>query len=270
MNQYDLEHKLQNGSVLYLGDIPTYKVTLKEMADFGFTRMQAAVSILCMEDERVKETLPDTIENPSAFLLIYLNLLQETKALEEGKLNQEALENSVFQAIPAYLSLFFRKPVIFHRDYGFLIGEKDEGPVYTLGDSNYGDFRRIVKQRNCLADLDARSEDENPSGETARKLLEKRRRLREKLKKAKRAAGEDDEGLNMADLISIFAQAEHMPLQDVYANYDVYQFNNQFNRLRIMDDFHVNIQALLAGAKSEDVKLVHWLTKIKSNSDESI
>ena len=67
----------------------------------------------------------------------------------------------------------------------------------------------------------------------------------------------------MADLISIFAEAEHLPLQDVYNKYDIYQFNNQFNRLKIMDDYHVNIQALLAGAKSEELHMQHWLTKIK-------
>ena len=69
----------------------------------------------------------------------------------------------------------------------------------------------------------------------------------------------------MADLISIFAEAEKMPPQDVYRNYDVYQFNDQFNRLKIMDEYHVNIQALIAGAKSEDVKLQHWISKIKKD-----
>ena len=71
----------------------------------------------------------------------------------------------------------------------------------------------------------------------------------------------------MADLISIFAEAEHMPLQDVYEKYDIYQFNNQFNRLKIMDDFHVNIQALLAGAKDSDFKIQHWLSKINKQDD---
>ena len=97
----------------------------------------------------------------------------------------------------------------------------------------------------------------------AAQLLAKKKMLQQKIKKSKRIQGE--ESLTMADLISIFAEAESMPLQDVYRNYDIYQFNNQFNRLKIMDDFQVNIQALLAGAKSEDVKLQHWLSKINKN-----
>jgi hypothetical protein len=107
---------------------------------------------------------------------------------------------------------------------------------------------------------------DNPDNDMAKKLLEKRRKLREKVNKLKRI-GDDDDDLTMADLISIFAEAEHIPLQNVYDLYDVYQFNNQFNRLKIMDDFHVNIQALLAGAKSDEVKLQHWLSKIKQKED---
>ena len=95
----------------------------------------------------------------------------------------------------------------------------------------------------------------------AKMLLAKRRRLREKVKRLKGNAGEENE-LTMQDLISIFAEAAHMTPEYVYKNYDVYQFNNQFNRLKIMEDYQVNIKALLAGAKSEDIELKHWLTKI--------
>ena len=39
-------------------------------------------------------------------------------------------------------------------------------------------------------------------------------------------------------------------LQEVMG-YDLYQFNDQFNRLKIMDDYEVSVQALLHGAKKE-------------------
>ena len=49
--------------------------------------------------------------------------------------------------------------------------------------------------------------------------------------------------------------------------YDIYQFNDQFNRLKIMDDYEVNVQALLHGAKKENVNLTHWITKIKHDTE---
>jgi len=263
LNKYDLEHKLLRGGVLFLDDIPTYKITLGEMADAGFSKLQNVISILCIDDDKATELLNGVVENPSTFILIMLNILQEQNQINKGKSD----DTSGFMCIliPIFLTLFFRKKVVFHQDYGFIIGD-DNDKKYVLNNLNYDSFREILKQRNCLVDLDGIDEFDNPDSEMAKKLLEKRRKLHEKLRKSKHING-DDESLTMADLISIFAQAEHMSLQEVYDNYDIYQFNNQFNRLKIMDDFHVNIQALLAGAKSEDIKLQHWLSRIKKQND---
>lgn len=265
MNKYDLEHKLLKGGVLYLDDIPTYKVTLGDMADNGFATMQRVISILTMDDAKASELFSANIEDSSTFLVIYYSILQEYQRIKDGLIKEENTNNLLCFTIPKFLSLFFKKPVQFNEKYGFIIGE-EQNDIHVLNDRNYDKFRTILKERNCLVDLDRIDEEENPANEMVRKLLEKQKMLREKVRKAKQAQNGDD-GLTMADLISIFAEAEHMPLQDVYDNYDVYQFNNQFNRLKIMDDFHVNIQALLAGAKSEDVKLQHWLSKIKKQDD---
>ncbi len=260
MNKYDLEHKLQRGGVLYLDEIPTYKVTLGDMADFGFTKAQSIISLMCMDDDKAREYLSDS-EQSSTFLYIVLNLLQEYKALENGEIPSRT--NLLCELIPSFLSIFFKEKVVFNLDYGFIIGAESK---YLLNSINYDKFRQILKSRNCLIDINHMENMDNPENDMAKKLLEKRRKLREKVNKLKRNS-DDDEDVTMADLISIFAEAEHIPLQNVYDLYDVYQFNNQFNRLKIMDDFHVNIQALLAGAKSDEVKLQHWLSKIQQKDN---
>lgn len=263
MNKHDLEHKLQRGSILYLDDIPTYKVTLGEMADFDFTKAQNIISLLCMDDDKAKDYLSDSTEQPSTFLLIVLNILQEQKLIENGEIDKSNLNDLFCITIPSFLKIFFKKEVVFDINYGFIVGN---GNRYILNATNYDKFRQILKNRNCLTDINNIEDIENPDNDMAKKLLEKRKKLREKVKKLKHSNGEDDD-LTMADLISIFAEAEHMPLQNVYDFYDVYQFNNQFNRLKIMDDFHVNIQALLAGAKSDEIKLQHWLSKIQNKEN---
>lgn len=265
MNKYDLEHKLLMGSTLYLDDIPTYKVTLGEMAYNGFTTMQGVISILTMDDSKASEMLSSEFKNPSTFLFIYYSIIQELHKIKQGLIDEKDTGNLLITTIPLFLSLFFKKKVVFHEKYGFIIGDTDDD-IHALNDANYNKFRLILKERNCLIDIDNVEEIDNPANEMARKLLEKRKMLRDKVKKAKQSKCDGD-GLTMADLISIFAEAEHMPLQDVYDKYDIYQFNNQFNRLKIMDDFHVNIQALLAGAKSDEVNLQHWLSKIKKQDD---
>ena len=175
--------------------------------------------------------------------------------------NQEKKQKTVlYDTVLKFLSLFFRREVYFDERVGFIVTDDSNNILFVLNDNNYDQFRIVLKHRNCFAEIDDFNDD-NPANEMAAKLLEKKRMLKEKLRKTKKA--QDEDGITMADLISIFAEAEKMPLQDVYRNYDVYQFNNQFNRLKIMDDYRVSIQALMAGAKSEDVKLQHWISKIK-------
>nr|DAM62672.1 MAG TPA: hypothetical protein [Caudoviricetes sp.] len=262
LNKYDLEHKLLKGSPLLLGNILTYKVTLGEMVDHGFTQMQNVIYILCMEDEKAADYMKKPFENPSTFLYVYANMFTEYTRIKNGQINDK--DTPLSNSILSFLSLFFKREVTFNPNYGFIIDGKSGKPS-VLAERNYDEFRTILKERNCLINLDDINED-NPNNEITRKLLEKRKKLREKIKKAKHA-NEDEDGLSMADLISIFAEAEHMPLQEVYEKYDIYQFNNQFNRLKIMDDFHVNIQALLAGAKDKDFKIQHWLSKLNKQDD---
>ena len=58
---------------------------------------------------------------------------------------------------------------------------------------------------------------------------------------------------------------EKMKIEDV-CEYDFFQFNNQFNRMKVVEDFKVNVQSLLAGADSKSIKLKHWLSKLKDNN----
>ena len=257
MIREDLEHKLLSGGVIYLDACPTYKVTLQDMADHGFGRMREAIALMASDDAAASKLLSNINDKVSTFYVLMIGIIQE---LRQSEKRETVLYNSVLK----FLSLFFRQEVCFNENVGFIIKDDSDNVLFILNESNYNQFRNILKQRNCLADIDD-FEDENPANEMVAKLLEKRRMLKEKLRKTQKAQGEDS--ISMADLISIFAEAEKMPLQDVYCNYDVYQFNNQFNRLKIMDDYHVNIQALIAGAKSEDVKLQHWISKIKKDEN---
>ena len=259
MTREDLEHKLLSGSEIYIDDCPTYKVTLKDMADYGFGRMQEVIALMASDDTSASKLLSNIDDTVSTFYVLIIGIIQE---LRQGDNGEEKHETTLYNTVLKFLSLFFRREVCFDKNAGFVVKDDSNNILFILNESNYCQFRDILKQRNCFADV-GDFQDENPANEMAAKLLEKKRMLKEKLRKAQRA--QDEDGISMADLISIFAEAEKMPLQNVYRDYDVYQFNNQFNRLKIMDDYHVNIQALIAGAKSEDVKLQHWISKIKKD-----
>lgn len=119
LNKYDLEHKLLRGSVLYLGDIPTYKVTLGEMADNGFTTMQVVISILTMDDSKASEMFNADFENPSTFIFIYYSILQELHRIEQGLVKKRML--IVYYLLLFHYSYlcFLRKKLYFINNMGF-------------------------------------------------------------------------------------------------------------------------------------------------------
>ena len=261
MIREDLEHKLLSGSVIYINNCPTYRVTLGDMADYGFSQMQNIIALMSTDDESATKFLSNVDGVVSTFYVLLVGIVQE---LRQAAQTDEKCETPLYDSALTFLSLFFRREVRFDENVGFIVQDDESNILFVLNEGSYNQFRDVLRHRNCFADS-YESDDENPANEMVAKLLEKKRMLNDKIRKAKSAQGED--GIAMSDLISIFAEAEKMPLQDVYRNYDVYQFNNQFNRLKIMDDYRVNIQALMAGAKSEDVKLQHWLSKINNKNN---
>lgn len=263
MNKTDLEHKLLKGSPVYIGNIPVYQVTIGQMVDFqyGYSICQQIIGILCMDDEKTNSLLNDSVEH-TTWNFIISKMYAELISIQQKIINENEYNLLLVTSVPLFLSMVFRDTVIFNIEKGvFQIG--DTGT--SLNKDNYNQFRDILKERNCLMDLDGIEDGDNPADEFTRSLIEKRNKARKKLKEAKKIESESD--LSMSDLISIFAESENIPLQDVYDKYDIYQFNNQFNRLKIMEDYKVNIKALLAGAKSDDIKLQHWLSKIKKQDN---
>ena len=258
MTKQDLEHKLLMGSELYIGSIPTYRITLGDMAAFpyGYSCCQQLIGLLCLREANLP-SLPQSGRTLSPWEFLTARLYAEADSIAAS-----SSESSLFltQSLPSFLEMLFHQKTSFHYETSrFYIGAGKHSAL--LDGRNYPMLQQILRERNCLSDSGLSDEEENPDSEMAKMLLDKRRRLREKVKRLKtNEAGESE--LTMHDLISIFAEAAHMAPEYVYKNYDVYQFNNQFNRLKIMEDYQVNIKALLAGAKSEDIDLKHWLSPI--------
>lgn len=274
MNKLDLEMKLLNGSILFCENIPIHRITLEQMTEFGYSKSQRLLNLLTLKDDDTKKCFEKDVEN-STYNLIYYTILDEIFKIQNNKYdfqNKEDIDNLLCSSLPSFLMLIFQSEVTFDVDDGFVIENKNsksaEDKYFYLNESNFNNFRDLLRYRNCLNDIYEEIDDENPANEMARMLLEKRKKLREKLKKSKQNSNDDESALTIADLISIFAESRKLSLQEIYKNYDIYQFNNQFNRLKIMEDYQVNIQILLAGAKNEDVKLQHWLTKIKKQDEE--
>lgn len=257
MDALDLELNFLEGNPIEIEpNLYIHKVSFSDInkKKIGYLSYNRIINTICLSDDDVSKIIIDGKDiDVYTFLILY-----SIQSKYEKEMNNDDKKYFIDELI-SVLQAIFNDNVCLNEDYGiFVIGNKG----LSLNSVNFNKFQSIIKKRNCLENI--KEEIENPANEMARQILEKRKKAREKLAKIKaKQNNEDDEPLTIADLISIFAEAEHMKLEDVF-KYDIYQFNDQFNRMKIFKDYTINIQALLAGAKSEDIHLQHWLSKIKN------
>jgi hypothetical protein len=100
------------------------------------------------------------------------------------------------------------------------------------------------------------------TNEKARLMMEKLKKAREAVKKAKSSG----EHLTLADLISILSSNSNLDIKKIF-KLDMYRFQNQFSRMSMLTEYNVNIQQLLAGAKAEEIEFKHYISKIKQGGN---
>lgn len=126
----------------------------------------------------------------------------------------------------------------------------------------YSDLEKIVKIiqiQHCV--VTKQDDDFNPLNERAKALREKMLARKRKVRELKASSSAED-SLTFTDLISILSShANGINILNVF-DLNFFQFNDQFNRMKLLDDYEVNIQALLHGADSKSIKLRHWISPL--------
>jgi hypothetical protein len=167
----------------------------------------------------------------------------------------ELLMEADSDSLVAYLSaisFFINEEIGLSPDMESLIIGKE-----TFSFKEVDDITDIIKIQNCVI---TKVDDFNPLNENVKKLREKMLARQRRLKELK---GDDDEGksLSFLDLISILcSNANGINITNVF-DLNFFQFNDQFNRMKLLDDYNVNVQALLHGADPKKTKLIHWMSK---------
>lgn len=218
-----------------------YPLTIRNIKDIGGeSEFNSYLNVLTMGKELAKSAFGETgdIEELSDFQIVYLFCSMDIN-----------YKNIITKALSTLL-----KDEVTITDYGFLVKDK------IINDTNYDELTYIVKVQNCLIKASEKLED-NPANDKAKELLEKRRKARERLNKAKNNES-DGEPLTLDDLVSILcANGNGINIFNVW-DLSFYAFNDQFNRMKMFEDYQVNIQSLLAGANPDEMEFKHWMSKI--------
>ena len=119
-------------------------------------------------------------------------------------------------------------------------------------------FQYIVKRQNFLIHPER---EFKPANKKAAEIIEKRLKGRKKVEDIKNRDGDTPA---FDDLVaSVAAKGNSLKLFNIW-NLNYYAFNDQLQRLRMIEDYDIGIKSLMAGADSKKVKLKYWIRSIQS------
>ena len=250
--------KFQRGSPVFLDDIcAIYPAKMGEIVEEGYSNFQKYLSVLIAEKPVINKNDDGELKDLMEQLTDFQYLLMMT-----------AVDPEINQTVKDAFRFFTHENIVFSLDPAqIIIGPIEE--KHLLTEEKFYDLQRILKRMYFIEQEGEEiiiSKDDPPA---VRRLKEQMRRNREKVRKAKaKQAAQEGSDLKFSDLIgSITIDNCGLNMENVW-NITYYAFHDQLKRMGWRDQFNINNQAALAGAKLKKNQLKHWMRSIAS-SDKS-
>lgn len=246
--------KFQRGGPVFIEDIcAVYSLTLGEIIDVGYDKFQQYLSLLTA-------TKPTDIKGDNEFnkMLSEISDFQYLLFISSIDMTVNSLLKEAFYFFTrSDISIVLDPPQI-------IIGPLDE--KRALDEAHFYDLQRILRRMYFLeseGDEIVIYEDDLPA---TKRLKAQMRKNREKVRRAKAAkAAQEKSDLKMSDLIgSMTLNGCGLNMENIW-NITYYAFHDQLKRMGWRDQFNINQQAALAGAKIDKSQLKHWMRSIASS-----
>ena len=251
--------KFQCGVPILLDDIcAIYSATLREIVEEGYDNFQKYLGIIT-----ANKPIPSA-KDDSEFKKLLTELTDFQYLLMMATIDQE-----VNQTLKAAFRFFTHEnEVVFSLEpTQIILGPLEE--KHILNEEKFYDLQQIIKR---MYFLEVEGEeiiiyaDDDPA---VKRMKMQMRANREKVRKAKaKQAAREKSDLKFSDLIgSITINDCGLNMQNIW-DITYYAFHDQLKRMGWRDQFNINNQAALAGAKLNKSQLKHWMRSI-ANSDKS-
>ena len=214
-----------------------YSKTLRDIALVGVNKYFRYLNLLTITKKDIKNLFKQDDVEPFDFILFNSILNEEFK-------------NEFIEA----LKYFIKEDVLFVSEMeSFIIGKFEEERM--LNKDNFGEFQIILKLQNFLEEKN-KSNGEN---DIAKKIKEKIAKGREKVAQIK---GINNDNINLSDLIGSLAINTSLGIDRIW-DITYYAFNDQFRRMRMLEQYETSLQSIMAGADPKKVKLEDWIKSIQ-------
>lgn len=249
----DFTLKCMKGSPVFLDDIcAIYPRKLGDIVDIGYSTFLKYINLFNME----KPSLQEVKDNELSALLNKLDDFQYFLFMVNIDAESNQLAKNAFH-------FFTHEQVIFSLEQEeIIIGPPQEKHLMIAED--FYNFRKILRRMYFLdvsKDDIVIEEDDDPRVRAIKKKLLERKK---KLKKAK--TKDNDSNVEFSDLIgSLTLNNCGLNMENIW-NITYYAFHDQLKRMGWRDQFNINNQMALAGAKVDKEKLKHWIKSISSEN----
>lgn len=232
-DKYELE--LLRGKPIKIQFFTVHPLTLNEIVDLGEERYQELLNLIFFDPKRLDLADKPELQELSSFVLYSLILMQEDKLRKDLQLA---------------LTLFLKEDFRFHN--GIFLNAKDQGIVESV----WEEMKNVLALQNGLK---LEKEEYKPTNKQAEEFIEKMKKIKEEVHRLK---SKKEDIITLADLVSAFcAKSTNINIFNVW-DLTYYQFQNQLQRIQIVEGYDISIRSLLAGADSKKIELKHWISKI--------
>jgi len=250
--------KFQKGTPVLLDDIcAIYPSTVGEIVDLGYSVFEQYLSLIVSTKPSEFKDVDDEFKKMLEQLTDFEYILFIANA--DLEFNQKFKEAFLF---------FTHEQISFSIDPAqIIVGPLEEKHILT--EEKFYDLQKIIRRMFFLEqegeDIIINKDDDPKTREIKLKLKKSREAVRKA--KAKQAANEKSD-LKFSDLIgSITINHCNLSIENIW-NITYYAFHDQLKRMGWRDQFNINNQAALAGAKLKKNQLKHWMRSI-ANSDKN-
>lgn len=233
--------KLLKGSPFCVSNIKILPLTLEQIVDIGYDQYNLCLLNLISEpkDFHVSDSNLN-LESVTTWDIIISNIIYGT--------------NNYKDFIKNALELFIGEKIFINTSKECIyINYPKTNKI--LNRNNYEEFKNILKIQNCIK---TKNQEEQFANKKAEEIMKK-------ILKGRQSIQKNESEIYFDDLIStLAANGNGLNILNIW-NLTLYQFNNQFNRMKMIEDYEINIRQLLAGAKPEEVDLKYYVRPIDNN-----
>lgn len=244
----DIKACLITGAPIYVGNVPIYSVSFRKITETPMSVYFNVLGMLAIDRDDIKERFGGN---------------QKIKTVVDVFHVMQITSPELFAQYNKVFTLIFGEPIKeFIRDAAMF----ESG--FLIDGDNIADIVTVIRMRNGLySENGDDSFTENPANENVRILLERRKKMRKKVASMKK---NDDADMQYSDLFSIYASISGLSLQQI-AEYDLYQLSNQLRRYQMHEQFDIQLQSMMHGAKIEEGEFKNYMRKMDdgSSDDES-